>query len=468
MNNLPYIVALEIGSSKIVGAIASVSPRGTVSVLAMEEEPSHESVRYGCIKNLEDTANKVADIITKLETKAQVAPQSIKSVFTGQSGRSLHSETRKTSMPLTDGEPVSADIIERMKHDVIYEKSIDGMEILDIVPSRFMVDNMESIKPVGSVGNKIDGEFTVILGKEQLRANLRRVLSDRNGLEIKGNNITIIAEAQQVLTAEERRLGALLVNVGAETTTVVIYKKGAPVYVYTMPIGSRNITRDITSLNVLEENAEDIKKSIGNAKEVSTLADLKFGAIKATDAANLIVARAGEIVANIYAQFEAAGLTVADIPEGVIVTGGGANLKNFVELISEHFGVKARLGNLSTKDLKVAEPVQANPKKVVESNYKKVTDADLKNPAHMSILSILLEAASKLKPGESCCQAPVIGGETDSAASTVKEEITTKQSDKDKKIKVKEKKQNPFSKFFSRVKNLADSAFEDEKDDEDE
>ncbi|MDE6715307.1 MAG: cell division protein FtsA [Muribaculaceae bacterium] len=468
MNKLPYIVALEIGSSKIVGAIASVSPRGTVSVLALEEEPSHESVRYGCIKNLEDTANKVADIIAKLETKAQVTPQSVKSVFTGQSGRSLHSETRKTSMPLTDGEPVSADIIERMKHDVTFEKSINGMEILDIVPSRFMVDNMESIKPVGSVGNKIDGEFTVILGKEQLRANLRRVLSDRNGLEIKGNNITILAEAQQVLTAEERRLGALLVNVGAETTTVVIYKKGAPVYIYTMPIGSRNITRDITSLNILEENAEDIKKSIGNAKEVATLAELKLnGGIKAIDAGNLIVARAGEIVANIYAQLEAAGLTIADIPEGVIVTGGGANLKNFVELISEHFGVKARLGNLANKDLKVAEPVAANTKKVAEGSYKKVTEADLRNPAHMSILSILLEAASKLKPGESCCQDSVNVAEATPEV-PVAAKTPVKQPDKEIKKKTKENKPNPFTKFFNKVKNLADSAFEDEKDDEDE
>lgn len=462
MNNRPYIVALEIGSSKIVGAIASVSSKGQISVLALDEEQSHESVRYGCIKNLEDTANRIADVIAKLEAHAQISPQRIKSVYTGLSGRSLQSVSHKTSLPLTEGEPVSNEIINRMIRDVTYAVGIEGMEIIDVLPTRYMVDNMESVKPVGSVGNKIEGEFTVILGKEQLKANIRRVISDRNNLEIKRFNTTILAEGEHVLTAEERRLGAMLVNFGAETTTVAIYKKDAPVYLYTMPIGSRNITRDITSLNVLEENAEDIKKSIGNAKEVGTLTDLKIGSIKAIDAGNLIVARAGEIVANIYAQIEAAGLTISDIPEGVIVTGGGCNLKNFVELISDHFGIKARRGDLSHKELNLTE---AN---------KRGVDISPKNPSYLSIYSLLLEAAAKLKDGESCCISPVIN--TTSKVEEINKEPEVNKPKQVKKpknpSKPKIKKENRFANILHKVqdfaKDLADKAFDDEKDDEDE
>lgn len=448
MNKLPYIVAIEIGSSKIVGAIASVSPEGLISVFALEEEHFHDSVRYGCIKNIDDTANRVGAVIEKLENRSQVSPQRIMSVYTGVSGNTLHSITRKAQMPLIDGEPVTEDMIRRMKNDVTYSVVSEGMEIIDVVPVRFAVDNMESTKPVGSVGNKIEGEFSIIVGKEQLRANLRRVISDRRGLEIRDCVSTVLAQGEQVLTSEERRLGAMLVDFGAETTSVVIYKKGAPIYVYTMPIGSRNITRDITSLNVIEEKAESIKKSIGNAKEVDNLTSLSIDGISALDAGNLIVARSGEIVANIFAQLETAGLSVKDIPEGVIVTGGGANLKNFIELISEHFGVKARRGELARGDFKVV-------------------DASPSNPAYVSVYSLLAHAASVMKPGESCCVLP--NKEPSPVEAEAKVKMEEKSKEKEVKKPVKKKGPNIFQIAFTKVKNAtakaADSVFEDEGDD---
>lgn len=123
-----------------------------------------------------------------------------------------------------------------------------------------------------------------------------------------------------------------------------IYKSGSLLYLATIPLGSRNITRDITSLSYLEERAEDLKKAVGNANPDNNESIGAFEGIDASEINAYIQARAGEIVANIAEQISYAGLQPSDLPGGIIIVGGGARLKGFNELLASESGLKVRHG----------------------------------------------------------------------------------------------------------------------------
>ena len=140
----------------------------------------------------------------------------------------------------------------------------------------------------------------------------------------------------------------MLVDMGAETTTVSIYKDGSLRYFATLPMGGRNITRDITSLSLLEERAEDIKITMGNAIARETASNLNMNGIRMSDVSNLIVARSEEIVANVVEQLKYAGLKDSDLPAGLICIGGGTKLNGMLDLLARQTALPVRRGQLPT------------------------------------------------------------------------------------------------------------------------
>ena len=137
-----------------------------------------------------------------------------------------------------------------------------------------------------------DLDFNLIVGKNQIKLNLKRIIEERLELKIKDYMPTALCVAEQVLTQEERQLGCVLVDFGAETITISIYKNEALTYLFTIPLGSRNITRDITSLNMVEESAENLKKTIGDAINTNSESGLiSTEGVSAKDVGDYIVAR---------------------------------------------------------------------------------------------------------------------------------------------------------------------------------
>jgi cell division protein FtsA len=188
--------------------------------------------------------------------------------------------------------------------------------------------------------------MTVLSCAPQLKRMLRRVITERLGLTINGYITRPLAEAAMVLTDDERRLGCMLVDFGAETTTTVIYRNGAPIYVATIPIGSRNITIDLTALNYIEERAEEIKKVSGNAlAQDNTRSRNTIDGIDYTDVNNYVHARADEIAANIIAQLGYAEVRDTELPGGIIIVGGGSRLRGFNELLADQSKLKVRQGS---------------------------------------------------------------------------------------------------------------------------
>ena len=343
-----YIAALEISSSKVIGAIGVMGRSGQLEILAVERERSLDSVRYGLIQNAEETSVLINRVIERLERRPNIAPREITAVYAGLSGRSLRSIEKEVSLSLPDDSEITPDIISRLRKKALEAEIDNSLEVVDAVPRIFTVGRTETHRPMGMMGNNITAIYDIIVARPAMQNNLRRVVRDKLDFDINLKKIVItpLATAEIVLNEHEKKLGCMLVDIGAETTIVTIYTRGNLVYYATLPLGGRNITLDLKALNVIEDKAEDLKVTFGNALAPATPSQEMVGPHKLSQISNYVVARAEEIVANIVEQIRYAHLTEKDIPEGIVICGGGARLNGIAELIEKFSGLKVRMATL--------------------------------------------------------------------------------------------------------------------------
>ncbi len=344
MNKSNYIVAIEIGSSKIKGAVGQVDPSGTLIVKGIEEERLHPNyVRYGCVQNLKEVANELNRVVAKLNNR--IAPAKISAVYVGVGGRSLKSTPARLSMSLADDTEITPEIVESL----LGRAKIAGTdaELLDVEPTEFIIDGKsQGIDPVGNLARELAANVTLVSCRQQIRRNLQLAINEKLNLPINGFVVRPMAEADLVLSSEEKRLGAMLVDCGAETTTVAIYKGGALIYLATIPLGSRHITRDLMTLPTLEEKAEEIKRTLGNANPDESHRGGSPDEIDTSKINKIISSRASEIAVNISAQIGYADLKPGDLPRGIVIIGGGSQLQGFAELLARTTAMDVRRGAL--------------------------------------------------------------------------------------------------------------------------
>lgn len=345
MNTSPYVVAIEIGSSVIKGAAGQIDSSGTLTVRAIEEEHQHPNyVRYGCVHNVKEVANELKRIIVKLNNS--ISPEKISAVYLGVGGRSLKSTSARLNLTLSENTEVTPEIVERLLGSARIADS--DHELLDVESMEFSVDGKPSgADPVGLLGHDISATVNIVSCRSQMLRNLQLVIGEKLELKVNGYVVRPLALADMVLTSEERRLGSMLVDCGAETTTVAVFKSGVLHYLATIPLGSRHITRDITmALPYLEERAEELKRAVGNARpseghHVPSIEESDTSQIN-----NIISARASEIIANINAQVEYAGMKAGDLAGGIVLVGGGSMLQGFAEELSKVTTLGVRRGSL--------------------------------------------------------------------------------------------------------------------------
>lgn len=366
-----YIVALEIGSSKIKGAVGTVDSAGALSVKTVEEEKLSDGVRYGCIRNVVETANAIRNVISRLEQRE--AQRKVTGVYVSVGGRSLSSQVIEVERRFAVETEITMEMISDIVKDAL-NQPLHERNVVCVTPKEFRVDNSPTTRAVGMMGSHISARLNLISCRNQLMRNLHNVLDERLQLKIQDVYVRQLAEADLVLFSEEKRLGCMLVDFGAETTTVSIYKNGVLEYLSTIPMGSRNITRDITALNHLEEHAEELKIAGGNALPSSeqsvvynhTTADY-------TQINNYVAARAGEIIANINEQLKYAGFTADKLPGGIIIVGKGAKLNGFNQRLETLTGMKVRVGAPTTRI--------------------RINDGRIQSTDAVDVISILSEAA---------------------------------------------------------------------------
>lgn len=335
------IIALEIGSSKIKGAIGTVATDGALNVTAVEEEPIIDIVRYGMIRNIFETAQAVRNVITRLEQRE--TPRKVQSVYLSIGGRSLISQTVEKERRLPVESIITKEIIDDITSEVL-ESPLHDRTIVGASPRELLIDNTVTPRPIGVMGSHIQARFNLISCRTQMMRNLAVVVEEKLGLKMADTFVRPLAIADLVLLNDEKKLGCMLVDFGAETTTVAIYRGGALIHLAVLPMGSRNITRDIASLNYLEEQAEEIKKTSGSA--IPTPAD-PAASPQSPDMVtinNYVAARASEIILNICEQIKYAGLTPDRLPHGIIIVGRGSRLARFNQRLEQMSGLKVRTG----------------------------------------------------------------------------------------------------------------------------
>ncbi len=379
MGNTQHIAAIEIGSSKIVGAIAEKYDSGNIQVNCLEVERLVNSVRYGCVQNIEGVKNAINNIIQRLSSHVD---GEIRNVFVGISGRSLHSIPVTQERPVNSSEVIGESVLTDLRN-AIKSEDVPGYETLAIEPRAYYVDNKVTQTPCGQLGNSsIRLDANRIVARQQIKGNLTRVMH-ACGVSVRRYLVTPLAVGTEVLTAEERTIGCMLVDCGAETTTVSIYKGGSLVYLNTIPLGGRNITRDIVNglKSVVEETAERVKLNINeplNAKSEHANID----GVNSEDAVNYITARTGEIVANISKQIEYAGLKADDL-KTVVLIGGGAQMRGFDHVVSEQCKIQ-------------------NVRYARYPDALNITDQHINRNEYVELFSLLARGAALLPQGDSC------------------------------------------------------------------
>ena len=375
-----YIVALEIGSSKIVGALAEKTPSGVVTVTRLVEEKMTGSVHHGTVRNVENVKSSIARILKNISDSID---GHVTQVYVGVSGCSIHSEVSELSRSLDSTKPITADIIENIIRDAS-RNTVKNYETIDVVPRTIYVDKNETKIPVGQIGSSIKVKVNLIVARPTVKMNLTHVMSTSYGIGVKKYYVTPLVAGECVRSDSERALGCMLVDMGAETTTVSIYKDDALVYLITLPLGGRNLTLDIKNgCSVLEETAERVKQNISNPLDPQNVDSFVIEGVTSNEAAGYIAARTGEIIANIDKQFDYAGVTKDEI-RSIVLIGGGSQLQGIVQKMAEVTKLKVSLGQ-APKSLNIRE-----------LRYNK--------PEYFALLSILSKAASEIRPGETCIE----------------------------------------------------------------
>ncbi len=320
------IAAIEIASSKIKGAVGRIDADGKLTVLAVEEIAATNNVRYGRIQNIREVSGAVNEIVRRLEASPAVAPGRISSLAISIGGRSLSASPTKAALQF----PNECEITENHVQRLIYEASRDFMgdkNIEAMVPRNFFVNNalVRKAKAVGTFGETLRGEFMMITCGKETRQNLDRLKLDTVGGDSVYYIVRPLAVAELVLTNADQELGCALVDIGAETTTVSVYKDGTLAFLSTIPMGSRLITLDLMSgLGVTEAEAEEYKITLNAADTTAA----RPGDPDAEEVSSYVRARAGEIAANIINQIGRSGFTTAQLSK-IILVGGGAKLPEF-------------------------------------------------------------------------------------------------------------------------------------------
>ena len=349
MATTEFIAAIELGSSKITGVAGRKNSDGSMQVLAYAQEDSSTFIRKGVIFNLDKTAQSLTSIINRLEGELK---NSIAKVYVGIGGQSLRTVRNVVSRDLEEEAIISEELVNAIGDENIAIPVVD-MDILDVAPQEYKVGNNLQANPVGLVGSHIEGRFLNIVARASVRKNLEHCFQQAK-IDIADQLIAPLVTANAVLTESERRSGCALIDFGADTTTISVYKNNILRFLTVLPLGGNSITHDITTLQMEEEEAERLKKAYGDVlyeedpeqEEATCKLDDDNRIIKVADLNNIIEARAEEIVANVWNQIQLSGYE-DKLLAGLILTGGAANLKNLDEILRKRSKIeKIRMAKL--------------------------------------------------------------------------------------------------------------------------
>lgn len=321
-------MAIELGSSKVVGVAGKKNIDGSITVLASVKEESSSFIRKGVVRNIDKTAQCLSSVVKKLSTLLKTE---ISRVYVGVGGQSIHSERNIIRRDLEPDTKVTQEMINALM-DANREMEYPDREILDVAIQEYKLDNREETDPVGMQCTRLEGNILNILWRKTFYRNLNKCF-EQAGVAIAEMYLAPLALADSVLTDAEKRSGCVLVDLGADTTTVSVYYKNILRHLAVIPLGGNNITKDIASLQMEESRAEAMKLQYGRAytdnSEIDDNRMLDIDADRYVESSRfikIVEGRLWEIIENVKCQIP--GEYGRNLLGGIIITGGGANMKD--------------------------------------------------------------------------------------------------------------------------------------------
>jgi len=334
-----FIVAIELGSSKVTALAGQKQPDGAIQVLAFVQEPSDSFIRKGRINNVNKMTQCISNIKEKLEKKLQ---KSICKVYVGVGGMGMHTISNTVEKVFGEKTIISKDILSEI-WDINANTSTTDQEILKTIPQDYKIGTQQLGDPVGVPAEKIEGTFLNIVANSAISEEIRNCFRNAN-VSIAETPISALSLAETMLPEPERRSGCVLVDMGAETTSVAIFKNNILRHLAVIPLGSANINRDLMSLQIEDKEAEMLKQTYGSAysnyleaeQEPVKLEDGRT--VKYEDVCGLIEARMEEIFLNINHQIGLSKYSKDNLIGGIFLTGGGMKIRDVEKAVLEYLG----------------------------------------------------------------------------------------------------------------------------------
>jgi cell division protein FtsA len=350
-NTSDTIVALDIGTTKICAIVGKRNELGRIEVMGVGKVAS-EGVLRGVVANIDKTVRAISDAIDAAE---KMSGLEISDVQVGIAGQHIKSLQHQGILTLSDAdkEICKADI-DLLLQDMHKLALPPGDKILHVIPQEYTVDEEEGIiEPVGMCGHRLYGNFHVITGQMTAYNNISKCV-EKAGLTVKNMTLEPIASAASVLSEEEKEAGVALIDIGGGTTDITIFQDGIIRHTAVVPFGGGVITKDIKEgCTVMHDQAEKLKIKFGSAlteevidNRIITIPGLKGRDPKEISEKNLsriIQARLEEIFDYVLWEIKRSGYE-RKLIAGMVLTGGGALLKNIDLLAEYHTGLATRIG----------------------------------------------------------------------------------------------------------------------------
>ena len=347
-----FIVAIELGSSKMTGIAGQKNLDGSIQVLAVVKEDSSSFIRKGVVYNIDKTAQCLSSIVKKLENQLKTE---VTQVYVGVGGQSIRSVRNVIAKDLHSETIVTQDMVIELM-DANRNMKYPDQEILDAAVQEYKVGSQLQLDPVGIQATHLEGNFLNILERTSFYKNLNKCF-ETAGINVAEMYLAPLALADSVLTEAEKRSGCALVDIGADTTTVSVFSKNILRHLAVIPLGSNNITKDIATLQMEEADAEQMKLKYASAftdnNEIDN--DLKYSIdterqIESRKFIEIVEARLEEIVENVWYQIPSEYYD--KLLGGIILTGGGSNMANIEKAFTNHTHIdKIRVAKFVTQTI---------------------------------------------------------------------------------------------------------------------
>ena len=345
------VVGLDIGTTKIACLVGRKTEHGKIEMLGVGKAPS-VGVTRGVVSNIEKTVQSIRTAVEEAEAKSGVEIKVVNVGIAGQHIKSLQHRGMITRDSIE--EEINQQDVDALIDDMYKLVMMPGEEIIHVLPQEYIVDRQSGVKdPIGMSGVQLEANFHIITGAMASAKNIYKCVA-KAGLEVAELILEPLASASAVLSDEEKEAGVVLVDIGGGTTDIAIFHDGIIRHTAVIPFGGNVITEDIKEgCTIMHRQAELLKTKFGTAlsnqsqeNEIVCIPGLRGRdpkEISVKNLSNIINARMAEIIEHVYYEIKNSGYEKKLIG-GIVVTGGGSQLKHISQLFEYSTGMDARIG----------------------------------------------------------------------------------------------------------------------------